>query len=182
MSNYFFVPRLTVPAQDDPNWIKQGYGGYNHCILGNPLYAAGSVLSNCTGYAWGRWLELLGTTTCNLSTGNAGNWYAYNDGYPRSPTTPQLGCIACWGGPNVDGHVAVIEEIYYDSGGNVDHCTVSQSGWGWADTFRTRTIRPSDNWWIYNDVGTFQGFILLPVDFLPAPIIGRNKKVKVVIR
>ena len=182
MSDLWYVPRLTIPATDDKNYLKSGYGGYNPCILGNPLYAPGSTLSNCVGYAWGRWREILGYNH-NLSTGNGGTWYANTgDGYQRSTTTPRLGCVACWGGSGVDGHVAIIEEIYYTSGGNIDHCIVSQSGWGWADTFRTRTIRPSDGWWIYNDVGSFQGFIYLPVDFLPCPIFQRRKKVKVNIR
>ena len=181
----WFTPRLTIPDPTDKYWIKQGYGGYNRCVLGSPAYSYGSVLSDCTGYAWGRFLELLQATDCNLSTANAGAWYGHtSDGYARSTTTPKLGAVVCWGGSGVQGHVAVIEQIFYNSGGSVDHCVVSQSGWGWTDTFRTRTIQPSNNWWIYNDVGTFQGFIYLPIDYaLPCPIKFRKRnKIKVVIR
>ena len=130
----------------------------------------------------GRWREILGYNH-NLYTGNGGSWYGHtSDGYQRSTTTPLLGCVACWGGGGYDGHVAIVEEIHYHSNGTVDYCKVSQSGWGWSDTFRTRNISPDNNWWIYNDVGTFQGFIYLPVSFLPAPIIERRKRIKVVIR
>lgn len=182
MSDLWYVPRLTIPDPDDLNWIKYTAGGYNaYTLSGSPQYSANSVLSNCTSYAWGRWREILGRSH-NLPVANGGNWYAHSDGYERSTTTPRLGCVACWGGSGVEGHVAIVEEIYYTSGGAIDHCVVSQSGWGWADTFRTRTIRPSDGWWIYNDVGSFQGFIYLPVDFLPCPIFQRRKKVKVNIR
>ena len=175
MSDLWYTPRLTIPDTTDPNWIRTANGGLNPCIPGSPQYAPGSVLSNCVGYAWGRWREILGYWH-NLYTGNGGSWYGHtSDGYQRSTTTPRLGCVACWGGPGVEGHVAVVEEIYYTSGGSVDHCVVSQSLYG-SITFSTRTIRPSNNWWIYNDVGTFQGFIYLPVDFLPCPINFKSRK------
>lgn len=181
MSDLWYTPRLTTPSTTDLNWIKTTYGGYNPCILGYPSYATGSVLANCVGYAWGRWREILGYYH-NLYTGNGGSWYGHtSDGYSRG-STPQLGCVGCWGGGGVDGHVAIIEEIYYTSGGAIDHCIVSESAYGSTPYFRLRSINPYNNWWIYNNVGTFQGFIYLPVDFLPAPIIGSNKRIKVVIR
>lgn len=176
MSDLWFTPRLTAPPNTDLNWIKTTYGGYNPCILGYPSYGTGNVMANCVGYAWGRWREILGYYH-NLSTGNGGTWYGNtSDGYQRSTTTPELGCVGCWGGPGVDGHVAIIEEIYYDSDGIAQSCLVSESAWGSSNFWRTRTIRRSNNWWIYNDVGTFQGFIYLPVDFLPCPINFKSRK------
>lgn len=183
MSDLWYTPRLTIPAVDNLNWIKTTYGGYNLCRLGQPLYGPGSVLSNCTGYAWGRWREILGYQH-NLYTGNGGSWYSHtSDGYQRSYDTPRLGCVACWGGSGVDGHVAIVEEMYYDSNGIVQSCLVGESAWNSYNTFRTRTINRSNNWWIYNDVGTHQGFIYLPVEFLPCPMeLGNKKKVRIDIR
>lgn len=184
MSEPWYTPRLTTPSSSDLNWIMYTYGGYNaYTYPGNPQYAPGSVLSNCTSYSWGRWREILGYWH-NLPIANGGNWYGHSgDGYQRSTTTPKLGCVACWGGPGVDGHVAIVEEIIYWSDMSVNYCTVSQSNYN-GMTFGTRTIRPSNNWWIYNDVGTFQGFIYLPIDFpLPCPMDpGSRKKVRINIR
>lgn len=182
MSDLWYTPRLTIPSTTDLNWIMYTYGGYNaYTYPGYPQYTTGSVLSNCTGYAWGRWREILGYWH-SLPVANGGNWYAYNTTYAEGQT-PRLGCVACWGGPNVDGHVAIVEQIFYYSDNSINYCVVSQSGYGWADTFRTRQISPSNNYWIYNDVGSFQGFIYLPVDFLPCPMdLGNKKKVRVNIR
>ena len=183
MSDLWYTPRLTIPSQSDLNWIMYTYGGYNaYTYPGSPQYTTGSVLSNCTGYAWGRWREILGYWH-SLPVANGGNWYAYNTTYSEGQT-PKLGCVACWGGPGVDGHVAIVEQIFYYSDNSVNYCIVSQSGYGWADTFRTRQISPSNNYWIYNDVGSFQGFIYLPIDFpLPCPMdLGNKKKVRINIR
>lgn len=153
MSNLMFVPRLTIPSNTDLNWIKTTYGGYNHCILGSPSYGTGSVLSNCTGYAWGRWRELLGHDH-NLSTGNASNWYGHtSDGYQRG-STPKLGAVACWG--TGDGHVAIVEHI------TLTYIRCSESGWGWSDYFRVTDFNLS----MYKSGHVFQGFIYLPITYL----------------
>ena len=64
-----FVPRTTAPSYSDLNWIKRGYGyhGYNRCIVVDRN--TGSVLPNCTGYAWGRFIECQGVHDCRLSRG-----------------------------------------------------------------------------------------------------------------
>lgn len=153
MSN-IFVPRLTIPDPSDLHWIKTTYGGYNRCILGEPSYGTGSVLANCTGYAWGRFLEICGYTNCNLSTGNAANWYGHtSDGYQRG-SVPQLGAIACWG--TGAGHVAVVEEI------TSTYIKCSESGWQWSDIFRVTNFNLNMD----KSGHVFQGFIYVPVSFL----------------
>lgn len=152
MSNVIFTPRLTIPSNTDPNWIKTTYGGYNHCILGSPSYGTGSVLANCTGYCWGRWLELLDATTCQLSTGNGANWYGHSDSYERG-STPRLGAIACWG--TGSGHVAVVEEI------TSTYIKCSESGW---NNYYFRTTDYDLN--MTKSGHVFQGFIYLPITFL----------------
>ena len=107
-----FVQRTSEPVGGNLYYTKTANGGYNRCILGNSngrIYP-GFVLPNCTGYAWGRYMECQGLTTCNLSTGNAKNWYHNTgDGYARS-LTPYLGAVICWSGTN--GHVAIVEKIF----------------------------------------------------------------------
>lgn len=156
-----FKPRLTAPDYDDANWIQVAYGGKNQCIqvMGH------SVLPNCTGYAWGRFMEILGDTP-KLSRANAGLWYGNtSDGYERGQT-PKLGAVACWSYPGEAGHVAIVERI--NSDGSI---TLSESGYpnGYfnesapANThskyFWTSTQYPPN---YYGGRYQFQGFIYNP--------------------
>lgn len=159
-----FVPRFSRPGNTDPNWINVNYGGYNRCILGYPSYGYGSVLSDCTGYAWGRWLEIMNVTTCNLSINQAAIWYLNTgDGYSRGQT-PKLGAVICWDEVNQgSGHVAIVEQINYDSGGNITSIVVSESVYGGV-VFRLQTLYPGNNWHLYVGMSC-QGFIYLPIEF-----------------
>ena len=151
-----YVPRLSVPAKDNPYYITKGYGSLNECILGSPQYSKGSALSNCVGYAWGRAYELLDSRP-RLSRANAEDWWAYNDGYKRGQV-PKLGAIACWrkgkAGYSADGagHVAVCEVI---EGGN---WKAGQSGYGSSNPYWLTTYQiGSESHGAY----TFQGFIYI---------------------
>lgn len=181
MSN--FVPRLTAPANNDPNWLNVNYGGYNRCILGSPSYGPGSVLSNCTGYAWGRWLEIMGVQNCNLSINQAEIWYLNTaDGYSRG-SVPQLGAVICYDEPGRgSGHVAIVEQINTDSQGNITSLTLSESVYGGV-TFRLQTVYPGNNWHLYQGM-TFQGFIYLPISFdamdpYMFALLKQKKKIKI---
>ena len=160
-----FYPRTTAPSTTDLHWIQTSYGGYNSCILGYPSYATGSVLSNCTGYRWGRFLEECGLTTCNLSINQASIWYLNTaDGYHRGQS-PKLGAVICWDEVNQgSGHVAIVEGITYDSNNNIQSITISESVYG-GTPFRIQTIYPP-NYSLYTGM-TFQGFIYAPVNFDP---------------
>ena len=159
-----FTPRLSRPTNTDLRWINTAYGGYNQCILGSPSYGTGSVLSNCVGYAWGRWLEILNATTCNLSTNQAEIWYLNTgDGYRRG-SDPKLGAVICYDEPGVgSGHVAIVEQINYDSLGNITSLVLSESVYGGV-TFRLQTVYAYNTWHLYTGMN-FQGFIYLPISF-----------------
>lgn len=110
-----------------------------------------------TCYAWGRFWEIGGggaDIRPTLSTGNAEDWFNYNDGYERSQT-PALGSVLCMAdGPySGDGHVAVVEEIHPD--GSI---TISESAWQ-AYYFKTERLYPP---YIIESGYIFQGFILNP--------------------
>ena len=159
-----FTPRFTQPPNTDLHWINSAYGGYNNCILGSPSYGYGSVLSDCTGWAWGRFLERNGLTTCNLSINQARIWYLNTaDGYSRG-STPKLGAVICWDEINSgSGHVAFVEQINYDSNNNIQSIIVSESVYNGV-VFRLQTLYPSNNYHLYVGM-TFQGFIYSPTDF-----------------
>lgn len=152
-----FTPRFTAPSQSDLHWIKTTHGGYNKCIVINET--TGSVLPNCTGYAWGRFLEINGLTDCDLSRGDAGNWYGHSDPYDRG-FLPRLGAIICWSKIGGAGHVAVVEEI--KSNGDLRTSNSAYNG----RRFFLETVKKSKN---YNR-GTlyrFQGFIYSPNIYPP---------------
>ena len=138
-----FVPRLNA------NGIKYAKYWYD----ANPFYQSGYGMPNCTAYAWGRFWECGGSNNDyrpRLSTGNANDWYSYNDGYSRG-TTPQLGAVACWDGYGF-GHVAIVEEI------GVNYIVISESAW---DSFfwRLTTLPLNAD---YGVGWTFQGYIYNP--------------------
>lgn len=145
-----FTPRMTAPSATDKNWINTGYGGKNRCIVINS--STGSVIPNCTGYAWGRFMEILGSTP-SLSTSNAGMWYSYtSDGYGRG-STPKLGAVLCMGKPGAAGHVAIVEKI--NSDGSI---VTSESGYN-SKRFWTSTRQPPN---YCKPPYYFQGFIYNP--------------------
>ena len=86
-----FKQRTTPPEAGNLFYTTASGGGFNKCIA----IRGNSVLPNCTGYAYGRFMEECGAHSCNLSTGNAQNWFGYADGYPRGQK-PKPGAVMCW--------------------------------------------------------------------------------------
>ena len=145
-----YVPRLTdAGMRGNPYWYSR-----------SPFYPRDG-LPNCTCYAFGRWWECSDTNRDYsnypaLCTGNAEDWWAYNDGYERG-SEPALGAVLCLAdGPFSGlGHVAIVEEIHED--GSI---TVSDSAWnGWY--FDTHVFQPPD--YLPTAGYVFQGFIYNPI-------------------
>lgn len=164
-----FTPRL------NSNGMSNNLHWYSN---GNPYYATGYGMPNCTAYAWGRAWEILdpGNTGANKPDPyklpgywDAGLWWTKVDRSTyETGQTPQLGAIACFSNNSGGaGHVAVVEEI--NSNGTI---TTSNSAYG-GTYFYTQTLYQSNNynWGNY----TFQGFIYIYSS--PAPV-GRRPKSK----
>ena len=159
-----FVPRLTAPSGNDKDYISVKKGGNNRCIIINEV--TGSVIPNCVGYTWGRFIEEADIKDCKLSRGNAENWWGYTqDGYERGQE-PKLGAVICWrkGKVGVEsdgaGHVGVVEKIENNA------VTVSMSAYK-GTRWYTRTFPKGS----YNYNGfVFQGFIYNPyIEDAPSP-------------
>ena len=152
-----YVPRLTAPSSSNLYYIKTTHGGYNKCIIINS--STGSVLPNCTGYAWGRFMECQDNVhDCNLSRGDAGNWYGHtSDGYSRG-FLPKLGSVICWDKIGGAGHVAIVEKI--KANGDI---TTSNSAYN-GRRFFLEDLKKSNNYRRGSSY-TFQGFIYNPTDF-----------------
>lgn len=164
-----FERRLSAPSNDNLYYIKRQWGGYNRCIVINR--DTGSVLPNCTGYAWGRFCEEQGIHDCKLSRANAELWYGYNDGYDRG-FTPKLGAIICWHSTRSGGHVAIVEKINDD--GSI---LTSNSAYG-GQRFYKKTLKPPN--YFMGISYTFQGFIYPDTEFIdpdtPVPTDEIKKK------
>lgn len=129
-----FTPRKTKP-KDNKYFIRQATGGYNAAIQGYPTDPRANVLSNCVGYANGRFNEIGGYGKCKYQIHcNAENFIevAQNLGLVIS-TKPMPGGIMVWqygtlSGIDGCGHVEIVEEI-------IDANTIytSASNWGGTD-------------------------------------------------
>lgn len=183
-----FVPRLEAPelgsgggendggGEEANFWISTGHGGSNRCMVIDSN--KGTVIPNCVGYAWGRFMEILGSTP-TLSTSNAENWYGNtSDGYSRG-TEPMVGAVICWrkgdigDDPDIEGedagHVAIVEQIVNNDDGSIKYIVTSESGYiakgvvyNPKEHFSTVTRYYNGGRWHTNTNYHFQGFIYNP--------------------
>lgn len=146
-----FVPMLSAPDWGNKYWIQTRSGGYNPCI---PIYGGPSVTPNCVGFAWGRFAQITGATTCSLSTADAGQWWYYTqDGYERGQD-PRLGAVICWSRAGQAGHVAIVEQI------NPDGSIVTSNSAYNSTRFYTQTLSPP--YYTWSSFYKLQGFIYNP--------------------
>ena len=148
-----FVPRLKRPEQGNRYYITTESGGFAiGALLGNPTDKFCDILSNCVGYAVGRFNEIIGLSKWAYLTTppNPRDFItrAKSEGL-QTGAEPQLGAIIVW-----YGHVAVVEEIHDD--GSI---TTSESGWGCKIPFWTQKRSRSGGTW---DGKNFMGFIYQP--------------------
>ncbi len=150
-----FLSRIAAYTFDN---LPYNYGGcdekHDHnCTTGAVKYGP----NNCTWYAYVRAIEIIMDSTgsdfssantimnnmCNGGCPNAEDWYARNlkTGVFSSSTdiyAPRLGAIVVLEGiGDAAGHVQVVEDIKYDSEGNVTGIKVSQAGYSSRTLFWT---------------------------------------------
>lgn len=157
-----FVPRLFAPEVGNPYYNTVDNGGYSRAIKGNPVMPGCNVLSNCVGYAYGRFHEIACRKEMDLfDPVNAEAIFenAQKHGL-KVGKEPRLGALIVWqkGGTlspsDGAGHVGVVEKI--ETGGCI---TTSESGWGAQKPFWT-TVRKPPYW--YGTNYTFLGFVYQP--------------------
>ncbi len=147
------IQRYNAPESNNKYYLNVSGGGFNKCIR----ITGDSVLANCVGFAYGRFMESASITACNLSTGDAENWWDYPDGYERGQE-PKQGAVMCWRKGQAHnpgdgrGHVEFVEQVNPD--GSV---VTTGSNYGGERFYRHTRIKP------YSISGqTFQGFIYNP--------------------
>lgn len=155
--------RTTKPTSGNKFFITKSKGGYSTCIQGSPTDSQCNVLSNCVGYACGRFNEIIGAMKYPSLNCNAENFIerAKNTYGLEISSVPTLGGIMVWqkgtlSGNDGAGHVAVVEKI-------IDSNTIytSESGYG-GSAFWNSTRRNTNGRWGIGSAYTFRGCIVNP--------------------
>ena len=176
-----FKIRTTKPEAGNKNYIKTTYGGWNTCVIGEPTDKDCNVLSNCVGYASGRFNEIYneitghtGSHKWNILNCNAENFIerAIQLGLKIS-NVPTLGGIMVWQKGTLKwqdgaGHVGVVEKI-------IDNNTIytSESAWG-GSAFYNSTRSNTNGRWGMGSAYSFRGCIVNPA--VEQPEIAKNVK------
>lgn len=159
-----FVIRTTKP-QFSPYYIRKVDGGYSDACKGKPTDPTATVLSNCVGYANGRFAEIIGKPYIEYQlVCNAENFIerAVSMGLKISPT-PTLGGVMVWqkgstlSGGDGAGHVCVVEQI-------IDENTIftSESGYNANRPFWNQTRTNKNGRWGQSSEYSFRGCIINP--------------------
>lgn len=162
---------MTCPEAGNKYYICQVNGGWNGSVQGSPTHKDCNVLSNCVGYAIGRFNEIGNYGSCKyLSPVNAERFIEFNNTGLTVSQNPTLGACMVWrGGNTLDksdgcGHVAIVEQIIDNN-----EVVTSESGWGSSTPFWTQARkRGNGNWGMGNGL-TFLGFI-------PNPAVAKEEK------
>lgn len=159
-----FKMRTTKPEKGNKYYITKAKGGYSNAIEGSPTDNDCNVLSNCVGYAYGRFNEIGGYGCCKyLAPVNAENFIQYK-GSCEVGQTPKLGACMVWQkgatlkGSDGAGHVAIVEKVISPT-----EVITSESGWGGKNPFWTQNRKKGANgkWGAGSDY-KFLGFVYNP--------------------
>lgn len=157
-----FKMRTTKPGAGNKYYIRKAQGGYSNAIVGKPTDSECNVLSNCVGYAYGRFNEIGGYGYCKyLAPVNAENFIQYK-GSCETGMTPKVGACMVWrkgatlSNSDGAGHVAIVEKVVSST-----EVITSESGWN-SSPFWTRTRKKGSGNWGAGTGYTFLGFIYNP--------------------
>lgn len=157
-----------MPKANDPYisyYNTKSHGGQSSCIEGKPMDRTCTVLSNCVGWACGRFNHIYsimkGEKTMKYRDfhDDAGKMYALASKFGlQTGSTPQAGAIMVWASTiGRAGHVAVVEKVI-----SSDELMDSESGFSsFKFKYRSRK-RGSDGNWGGNSKYRFLGFVYNP--------------------
>ena len=159
-----FKMRTTRPEAGNKYYITRANGGYSYAIKGSPTDSKCDVLSNCVGYAYGRFNEIGNWGYCKyLSPVNAERFMEYNNTGIPVGQVPKLGAfMVLQGGPTKKGsdgvgHVAIVEKVISPT-----EIITSESGWGSRNPFWNATRKKGNGNWGAGAGYKFLGFIYNP--------------------
>ena len=159
-----FTKRTSKPEKGNKYYIRKANGGWSPCIQGSPVDPDCNVLSNCVGYAIGRFNEIGGYNSCKyLVSVNAENFIQYGSSGLEVGQAPRLGACMVWQkGPTLDGadgagHVAIVEQVISDT-----EVMTSESAYGGKAFYTSTRKKGSDGKWGMGGDYKFLGFIYNP--------------------
>lgn len=157
--------RTTKPGKGNKFYITKSKGGYSTCIQGSPTDKECNVLSNCVGYACGRFNEIIGSMKYPSLNCNAENFIerAKNTYGLEVVNYPVVGGIMVWqkgatlSGNDGAGHVGIVEKY-------IDKNTIytSESSWSGTAFFNAKRNNSNGRWGLGSGY-TFRGCIVNPV-------------------
>lgn len=157
-----FKMRTTKPEPGNKYYITKANGGWSDAIKGSPTDPNCDVLSNCVGYAYGRFNEIGGYGYCKyLRPVNAENFMQYK-GSLEVGQTPRVGACMVWQRGNTlsnsdgAGHVAIVEKVVSST-----QVITSESAYG-GSAFYTQTRNQGNGNWGMSGTYKFLGFIYNP--------------------
>lgn len=160
-----FSIRTKRPEKGNKYYIRTVSGGWNGAVQGKPKDKYCDVLSNCVGYANGRFNEIIGANKCKYQlVCNAENFVERAKSYGlKTSSKPQVGAIMCWqkgstlGSADGAGHVAIVEKVISDS-----EVMTSESGYGCTKPFWNQNRKKGSGNWGMSSPYKFRCFILNP--------------------
>ena len=155
--------RNKKPEKGNKFYTRKVSGGYSTCIKGKPTDTC-DVLSNCVGYACGRFNEIIGEMKYPSLNCNAENFIerAKNTYGLEISDVPTLGGIMVWqkgstlGSSDGAGHVAIVERI--DSSNQI---FTSESNYGGEAFFNSTRTNKNGRWGLSSNY-KFRGCIVNP--------------------
>lgn len=159
-----YIPCTEIPKDGNPYYNTKDNGGYSTAIKGKPTCKGLNVLSNCVGWAFGRFNEIAGKSSMPyLAPVNAENFWDYAGGLKKGQT-PKLGAVMVWQkgatrtGKDGAGHVCIVEKIISET-----EVVTSESGWNNPTHWYSKTRKKGSNGrWGQDSNYTFLGFIYNP--------------------
>jgi len=159
-----FKMRTKKPEAGNKYYITKAKGGWSDAITGSPTDTDCNVLSNCVGFAYGRFNEIGQWGFCKyLRPVNAERFIEFKGEGLSVGQTPKVGACMVWkkgstfSGSDGAGHVAIVEKVISD-----EEVYTSESGWGSKTPFWNQTRLKGNGNWGMNSTYTFLGFIYNP--------------------
>lgn len=176
-----FQKRTTKPTTSDLYYVRYPKG-YSQCIKGYPTDEC-DVLSNCVGYACGRFNEIIGSMKYPKFYTNAENFIEVALKYGLEVVDyPTLGGIMVFQKGNTlassdgAGHVFIVEAILdTDELGQPTKIFTSESGYG-SRAFWNSTRSKSNNTWQMGSGYKFRGCIVNPSVEIVPPLEDKEKE------
>lgn len=154
--------RNKKPEKGNKFYTRKASGGYSTCVKGKPTDEC-DVLSNCVGYACGRFNEIIGEMKYPSLNCNAENFIERAESLGlKISEVPALGGIMVWqkgdtlGSSDGAGHVAIVERI--DSSNQI---FTSESNYGGEAFFNSTRTNKNGRWGLSSNY-KFRGCIVNP--------------------